>query len=105
MEDFKESCRKLQKSCFEGEIIMAKKSLWMLGILCLLVGIIHGLRMAPVTHGVMIGCGNGNGSGCGDGNGNANGSDCQAGTEKLEKEKDRCGCRKACKKGKEKRQK
>ncbi len=103
MEEFKESCRKLRETCFEGEISMAKKSLWMLGILCLLVGIIHGLRMAPMTHNVLIGCGNGNGSGCG----NANGSDCEAGTGKVEqgKEEGGCRCRRVRKKGKEKRQK
>lgn len=98
MKDFRESCRKLKETWFEGEVTLTKASLWMIAGLCLLAGIIHGLRMAPMTHGVIIGCGNGNGSGCGSG--------CEAGTGKLEqgKEKRECGCRKACKNRKEKRQ-
>ena len=99
MNEFRESCRKLKETWFEGEVTLTKASLWMIAGLCLLAGIIHGLRMAPMTHGVIIGCGNGNGSGCG--------SDCEAGTGKLEqgKEKKRCGCKKACKNRKEKKQK
>ncbi len=102
MEEFKEKCRKLKETCFDGEVTMTKTTLWMIAGLCLLAGIIRGLRMAPMTHGVIIGCGNGNGSGCG----NGDGSGCEAGTGKLgqEKEKKGCGCRRACKKGKEKRQ-
>lgn len=97
MENFKEKCRKWKEICFDGEVTLAKTSLWMIAGLCLLAGIIRGLRMAPMTHGVIIGCGNGNGSGCG--------SDCEAGTGKLElgKETKECGCKKACKNRKEKR--
>ncbi len=103
MEELKEKCRKLKEVCFEGEVTMTKVTLWMIAAICLLAGIIRGLRMAPMTHGVMIGCGNGNGSG----SGNANGSDCEAGTGKLEqgKEKGGCRCRRARSKRKEKRQK
>lgn len=103
MEDFKEKCMKLKETCFDGEVTMTKITLWMIVTICLLAGIIRGLRMAPLTHGVMIGCGNGNGSG----SGNANGSDCEAGTGKLgqRKEKESCRCRRACRKRKEKRQK
>ncbi|MCI8694101.1 MAG: hypothetical protein HFH91_15515 [Lachnospiraceae bacterium] len=101
MEDFREKCRELKEICFDGEVTMAKTTLWMLAGLCLLAGIIRGLRMAPITHGVMIGCGNGCGSGCG--------ADCEAGTGKLElgeeKEKQGCGCRKGGRKRREKRQK
>ena len=67
MEELKEKCRKLREACFEGEVTMTKATLWMIAAICLLAGIIHGLRMAPMTHGVMIGCGNGNGSGSGNG--------------------------------------
>ncbi len=103
MEEFKEKCRELKENYFDGEVTMAKTTLWMIAGLCLLAGIIRGLRMAPMTHGVMIGCGNGNGSG----SGNANGSECEAGTGKLGqgKEKRKCRCRRACRKRKEKRQK
>lgn len=91
MEEFKEKCKKFAETCFDGEVTMAKTTLWMIAGLFLLAGIIRGLRMAPMTHGVMIGCGNGNGSGCGSG--------CEAGTGKLEqgkeKEKEKCGCRRA----------
>ena len=86
MEELRENCtkerlRELRKTWFEGEVTLAKTSLWMIAGLCLLAGIIRGLRMAPMTHGVIIGCGNGNGSGCG--------SDCEAGTGKLEQGKER----------------
>ena len=97
MEEFKENCRKLKEAWFDGEVTLAKTSLWMIAGLCLLAGIIHGLRIAPLTHGVIIGCGNGNGSGCG--------TDCEAGTGKLElgKEKKECGCRKHVRKEKKHR--
>ena len=101
MEELKEKCRKLREACFEGEVTMTKATLWMIAAICLLAGIIHGLRMAPMTHGVMIECGNGNGSG------NANGCDCGAGTGKPGQGKERqgCRCRRARKERKEKRQK
>ena len=104
MEDFKVKCRKLKEICFDGEVTMTKASLWMIAGLCLLAGIIRGLRMAPMTHGVMIGCGNGSGCGNGDGSG------CEAGTGKLEqgrekqKEKQGCGCGRGGKRRREKGQ-
>lgn len=99
MEELKEKCRKLREACFEGEVTMTKATLWMIAAICLLAGIIRGLRMAPMTHGVMIECGNGSGSG------NANGCDCGAGTGKPGQGKERQGCRRARKERKEKRQK
>ena len=103
MEVFKEKCIELKEAWFDGEVTMTKATLWMIAAICLLAGIIRGLRMAPMTHGVMIGCGNGNRSG----SGNANGSDCEAGTGKLgqRKEKENCRCRRACKRRKGKGQK
>ena len=91
MEDFREKCRELKEICFDGEVTMAKTTLWMLAGLCLLAGIIRGLWMAPITHGVMIGCGNG----------------CGSGKLELEEEKEKqgCGCRKGGRKRREKRQK
>nr|WP_296457103.1 hypothetical protein [uncultured Acetatifactor sp.] len=104
MEECKERCRRLKEICFDGEVTMTKATLWMIAGLCLLAGIVRGLRMAPMTHGVMIGCGNGNGSGCG----NGDSSGCEAGTGKPEqgnetgkkkvnrKDKKGCGCRCRC---------
>ena len=104
MEECRERCRRLKEICFDGEVTMTKTTLWMVAGLCLLAGIVRGLRMAPITHGVMIGCG----------------ADCEAGTGKLEqgnetgkkkgckkknkKDKKGCGCRCAGKKRREKGQ-
>ena len=44
MEELKEKCRKLREACFEGEVTMTKATLWMIAAICLLAGIIHGLR-------------------------------------------------------------
>lgn len=46
-----------------GEITLSKKECWMIGTICTLFGVIVGLIAAPLTHGLMIGCGNGNNSG------------------------------------------
>lgn len=68
MEDFREDsagCGRLQalmKTWFEGELTMSKTSIWLTGLICLLVGVIWGLLMAPMSHGVTIGSYNGNGS-------------------------------------------
>ena len=91
MEELKEKCRKLREACFEGEVTMTKATLWMIAAICLLAGIIHGLRMAIMTHGVMIECGNGNGAG--------------TGKPGQGKERQGCRCRRARKERKEKRQK
>lgn len=48
---------------FEGEVTLAKTTLWLIGAVCLLGGIVYGLRKAPWTHGVVIGSNNGNNSG------------------------------------------
>lgn len=51
---------------FEGEVTLPKTTLWLIGTVCLLAGIVYGLRKAPWTHGVIIGSNNGNNSGnCG----------------------------------------
>ena len=97
MEECRERCRRLKEICFDGEVTMTKTTLWMVAGLCLLAGIVRGLRMAPMTHGVMIGCGNGNGSGCGNGK--------KKGYKKEnKKDKKGCGCRCAGKKRREKGQ-
>lgn len=61
MEKVKETAKKL----FLGETTVNKRDLWFIGAICLLAGIICGLKKAPWTHGVMIGSNNGNN--CGNG--------------------------------------
>lgn len=54
-----ETCRKL----FRGEVTINKRDLWLVGAVCLLAGVVYGLKKAPWTHGVTIGSNNGNNSG------------------------------------------
>lgn len=63
MEDFREKCEELRTVCFEGEVTVKKTELWLVMAVCLLMGILYGLRKAPMTHGLMVGCNNGNNSG------------------------------------------
>ena len=56
--------KKLSHQCFDGEVTMPKVMLWMVGAICLLAGIVYGLCIAPMTHGVTIGSNNGNHSNC-----------------------------------------
>ena len=71
MEDFREDCagwgrlQALRKAWFEGQLTMPKTYIWLTGLICLLGGVIWGLRMAPMSHGVTIGSYNGNGSSSG----------------------------------------
>lgn len=55
----------LAHRCFDGELTMPKINFWLIGAVCLLAGIVYGMRVAPMTHGMMIGCNNGNNSGNG----------------------------------------
>ena len=52
--------KNLAKKCFEGNLTMPKVIFWLIGIECLLAGIVYGLCIAPLTHGVTIGSNNGN---------------------------------------------
>ena len=52
--------KNLAKKCFEGDLTMPKVIFWLIGIECLLAGIVYGLCIAPLTHGVTIGSNNGN---------------------------------------------
>lgn len=56
----KEKMREWAKCCFEGELTVAKTTLWLAGLVCLLGGIVYGLKTAPLTHGLSIGNNNGN---------------------------------------------
>ena len=63
----KEKWKEMWVKCFEGELTLPKVMIWLIGAVCLLWGIVYGLKTAPRTHGVMIGSNNGNnnGNGCG----------------------------------------
>lgn len=60
MEKCKTTVKKWVSTCFEGEVTMPKTNFWLIGVVCLLAGVVYGLLVAPMTHGVMIGCNNGN---------------------------------------------
>lgn len=59
----KEKWTMLQEKWFEGDVTLPKVTLWLACTVCLLAGIVYGLRKAPWTHGVTIGSNNGNNSG------------------------------------------
>lgn len=54
-----EKVKNLTKQCFEGDVTVTKVTLWLIGVSCLLAGVVYGLCIAPWTHGVTIGCNNG----------------------------------------------
>lgn len=49
----------LAKKCFEGDLTMPKTLFWLIGLTCMLAGIVYGLCAAPLTHGITIGSNNG----------------------------------------------
>lgn len=55
--------KELSQKLFLGETTVNKRDLWFIGAICLLLGVVCGLKKAPWTHGVMIGSNNGNNSG------------------------------------------
>lgn len=64
----------LREKWFEGEVTLPKVTLWLACAVCLLGGIVYGLRKAPWTHGVTIASNNGSNN---SGNGNGNSSGCE----------------------------
>lgn len=48
------------KTLFTGDVTLNKYVLWLIGSLCLFIGIVIGIDKAPWTHGVTIGSNNGN---------------------------------------------
>ena len=56
----KEKLTTLRKVLFEGEVTLPKVTLWLAGLLCLMIGIVEGLKKAPFTHGMQFGCNCGN---------------------------------------------
>ncbi len=54
------ACKRMMKKCFEGEVTMPKVNFWMIGVICVLSGVVYGLLTAPLTHGVIIGSNSGN---------------------------------------------
>lgn len=61
--------KELMKKSFEGEVTLPRTTVWLIGAVCLLLGIVYGLKTAPMTHGMMIGSNNGNNNGNNSGNG------------------------------------
>lgn len=61
--------KEMVKNCFEGELTLPKATIWLIGTVCLLAGVVYGLKTAPMTHGMMIGSNNGNNNGNNSGNG------------------------------------
>ncbi len=57
-------CKEIIAACFEGDVTMSKVTLWLLAAACLSAGVVYGLKKAPWTHGVTIGCNNGNQGNC-----------------------------------------
>lgn len=55
---------KIAHRCFDGDLTMPKTNFWLIGAVCVLAGIVYGLCMAPLTHGVTIGSNNGNSRNC-----------------------------------------
>lgn len=47
---------------FHGEVTLKKADVWLLGLVCVLLGVVIGFLKAPFTHGVTISCGNNNGN-------------------------------------------
>lgn len=76
----------LREKWFEGEVTLPKTTLWLVCAVCLLGGIVYGLRKAPWTHGVTIGSNNGNNNG--NNSGNSGGSTEDAGDEEAETEEE-----------------
>lgn len=99
MEQWKTKLRELEDRWFEGEVTVPKTELWLVLISCFLIGILYGLKKAPMTHGVMIGSNNGNN------NGNGSSARCcmdhkgAAKAKKEEEEEQKCG-EEACVEGK-----
>lgn len=71
----KEKLTALREKWFEGEVTVPKATLWLACSVCMLAGIVYGLRKAPWTHGVTIASHNGNNNGNNSGNGNMNGEE------------------------------
>ena len=59
-----EKLKNVTRKCFEGDLTMPKVNFWLIGGICLLAGIVYGLRASPATRGITIGSNNGNQSGC-----------------------------------------
>lgn len=59
-----EKMKKLMQQCFDGDVTMPKVMLWLIASVCVLAGIVYGLCIAPMTHGVTVASNNGNQSHC-----------------------------------------
>ncbi len=91
MEQWKKKFGELGDRWFEGELTIPKTELWLVLTACFLMGILYGLKKAPMTHGVMIGSNNGNSwGGCRDHKGASKGKHAaEAGSDGV---KEACEC-------------
>lgn len=80
----KEKLTEWKKRCFVGELTLPKGTLWLIGAVCLLAGIVYGLKTAPMTHGMMIASNNGNNNG--NNSGNNGGEEAEEVCEEVEEE-------------------
>ena len=62
MREFKKKMEALSTKLFEGEVTFDKTTLWLVGLIIFLLGVLYGLLKAPMTHGINIKCGNNNGN-------------------------------------------
>ena len=53
-----EKLKNVTNKLFSGDLTISKGNLWLIGGICLLAGVVYGLLLAPITHGVTIGSNN-----------------------------------------------
>lgn len=85
-EKWAEKWTKTSEKLFKGDVILPKTTLWLVCSVCLLAGIVYGLKKAPWTHGVTI-CSN-NGNNNGNNSGNSDSSTEDAADQEAEKEEE-----------------
>lgn len=91
MEQWKTKFKELGDRWFEGELTVPKTELWLVLISCFLMGMLYGLKKAPMTHGVMICGNNGNNNGNGSSAGRCMGHKGSAKAKDAEEEGQNCG--------------
>lgn len=84
----KKRMKEWKKCCFEGELTMQKTTLWLIGAVCLLAGIVYGLKTAPLTHGIIFGSNNGTNNNANNNSGNVYGSVDEADEEEADEDEE-----------------
>ncbi len=51
-----------KEQLLDGELTMTKVDFWLIVLLVFVLGVLYGLKTAPLTHGMTFKCGNNNGS-------------------------------------------